>query len=124
MTENKNHSNKKKAKKAPAKKAPAKKAPAKKAVAKKTTSQDSEAKKKTARPAKTSTSVSTSELADVKVKIEQDATELVDAAKSLITSVSGVAPHTAVTLVSEVITANDIKTAALRKRVLKWFKRS
>jgi hypothetical protein len=119
MTENKNNSNKKKAKKAPAKKAAAKKA-----VAKKTTSQDSEAKKKTTRPAKTSTSVSSSELADVKVKIEQDATELVDAAKSLITSVSGVAPHTAVTFVSEVITANDIKSVALRKRVLKWFKRS
>ena len=106
------------AKKAPAKKAVAKKAPAKKAAAKKA----APAKKKPGRPSKTSNPGA--EFVKVRAQISKDADELVDAARALVTSVSGVAPQTAISYVAEVITANDIKSAPLRKRVLKWFKRS
>ncbi len=111
-------------KKQPKKQAAAKKAPAKKAAAKKAPVKKAAAKKKPGRPAKATTSNPAAEVEEVKVQIEQDAGELVDAAKSLITTVSGIAPQTAISYVSEVITANDVKSAALRKRVLKWFKRS
>lgn len=109
-------------KQTPAKKAPAKKAPAKKAPAKKAAPKKAAAKKKPGRPAKTSNPGA--EFVKVKAQIEKDAGELVDAARTLVTSVSGVAPQTAISYVAEVITANDIKSAPLRKRVLKWFKRS
>ena len=49
--------------------------------------------------------------------------DVVSETRELIKSASGVAPQTAITFVSELITANDIKSASLRKRVLSWFKR-
>ena len=116
-------SNKQPKKKAPAKKAPAKNAPAKKAAPKKAATKKAAApKKKPGRPAKTSNPGA--EFVKVKAQIENDAGELVDAARTLVTSVSGVAPQTAISYVAEIITANDVKSASLRKRVLKWFKRS
>jgi len=102
-------------KKAPAKKAAASKAPAKKANA------QAEAKRKPGRPSKTSSS--SAELKEATVRVSKEVDDVVTEAKELIKSVSGVAPQTAVTFVSELITANDIKSASLRKRVLAWFKR-
>lgn len=117
MADNKKQPKKQASKKAVAKKTPAKKAPAKKKpVAKKAPA------KKPGRPPKTSNP--DAEFVKVKAKIEADAGELVDAARTLVTTVSGVAPQTVTTFVGELITANDVKSASLRKRVLRWFKRS
>jgi hypothetical protein len=102
-------------KKAPAKKASASKAPAKKAGA------QADAKKKPGRPPKTSSS--TTELKKSTARVSKEVDDVVSETRELIKSVSGVSPQTAITFVSELITANDIKSASLRKRVLAWFKR-
>ena len=107
-------------KKAVAKKAPAKKTAAKKAPAKKANT-PAQAKRKPGRPAKASTPAA--ELPEVTVAVQQEIQELVLDAKELITTVSGIAPQTVVSHVAELITANDIKSKTLRKRVLAWFKR-
>ena len=102
-------------KKAATKKAPAKKAPAKKASA------QADAKKKPGRPPKTSSS--SAELKEATARMTKEIDDVVSETRELIKSASGVAPQTAITFVSELITANDIKSASLRKRVLSWFKR-
>lgn len=102
-------------KKAATKKAPAKKAPAKKASA------QTGSKKKPGRPPKTSSS--SAELKEATARITKEIDDVVSETKELIKSASGIAPQTAITFVSELITANDIKSASLRKRVLAWFKR-
>ena len=102
-------------KKAATKKAPAKKAPAKKASA------QADAKKKPGRPPKTSSS--SAELKEATARMTKEIDDVVSETRELIKSASGVAPQTAITFVSELITANDIKSASLRKRVLAWFKR-
>ena len=102
-------------KKAATKKAPAKKAPAKKASA------QADAKKKPGRPPKTSSS--SVELKEATARMTKEIDDVVSETRELIKSASGVAPQTAITFVSELITANDIKSASLRKRVLSWFKR-
>lgn len=110
-------------KKAVAKKAPAKKTAAKKSPAKKANT-PAEAKRKPGRPAKAKNaeelvdSVET-EVNDVKDSIQDAFTEV----RELVTSVSGIAPQTAVNFAAQLITANDIKSKTLRKRVLSWFKR-
>jgi hypothetical protein len=106
-------------KKAVAKKAPAKKAAGKTAAAKKATT-PAQAKKKPGRPAKAKQIESVeAEVNDVVDSVEEAVTE----ARELITSVSGIAPQAAFSYVAELITANDIKSKTLRKRVLAWFKR-
>jgi hypothetical protein len=102
-------------KKAATKKAPAKKAPAKKASA------QADAKKKPGRPPKTSSS--SAELKEATARMTKEIDDVVSETRELIKSASGVAPQTAITFVSELITANDVKSASLRKRVLAWFKR-
>lgn len=102
-------------KKAATKKAPAKKAPAKKASAQK------DSKKKPGRPPKTSSP--SAELKEATARMTKEIDDVVTETRELIKSASGVAPQTAITFVSELITANDIKSASLRKRVLSWFKR-
>lgn len=114
------------AKKKPAKKtAAAKKAPAKKAAAKKVATKkalaQADAKKKPGRPPKTSSS--SAELKEATARMTKEIDDVVSETRELIKSASGVAPQTAITFVSELITANDIKSASLRKRVLSWFKR-
>lgn len=109
------------AKKKPAqKKAATKKAPAKKAPAKKASAQAG-SKKKPGRPPKTSSS--SAELKEATARMTKEIDDVVSETKELIKSASGIAPQTAITFVSELITANDIKSASLRKRVLAWFKR-
>lgn len=102
-------------KKTATKKAPAKKAPAKKASA------QADAKKKPGRPPKTSSS--SAELKEATARMTKEIDDVVSETRELIKSASGVAPQTAITFVSELITANDVKSASLRKRVLAWFKR-
>lgn len=102
-------------KKAATKKAPAKKAPAKKASA------QADAKKKPGRPPKTSSS--SAELKEATARMTKEIDDVVSETRELIKSASGIAPQTAITFVSELITANDVKSASLRKRVLAWFKR-
>lgn len=96
------------AKKAPAKKAQAKKAPAKKAPA-----------KKAGRPPKQKTSATPAQMDKAVFSIETTKSD----SGELITSVSGVAPQTVVNYAAELITANDVKSSTLRKRMLQWFKR-
>lgn len=102
-------------KKTATKKAPAKKAPAKKASA------QADAKKKPGRPPKTSSS--SAELKEATARMTKEIDDVVSETRELIKSASGIAPQTAITFVSELITANDVKSASLRKRVLAWFKR-
>lgn len=102
------------------KKTATKKAPAKKTPAKKTSAQ-ADAKRKPGRPSKTSSS--SAELKEATARMTKEIDDVVSETRELIKSASGVAPKTAITFVSELITANDIKSASLRKRVLSWFKR-
>jgi len=94
----------------PNKKAPAKKTPAKKASAKKATPKKSPAKK-TAPKAKTVASQTEETVANKTVLQEVKPSTFVDSERFM----KSIAE-------SNIIKANDIKSAPLRKRMLAWFK--
>jgi hypothetical protein len=103
-------------KKKPAKKAPAKKAVAKKtAPAKKAPAKKAPAKKQVAKPAPVKRQ------APVVNVVSRQATSTTPA--DITMSVSGATSEntTTHTIINNVVRANDVQTASLRKRMLRWF---
>lgn len=104
-------------KKKPAKKAPAKKAVAKKtAPAKKAPAKKAPAKKQVAKPAPVKRQ------APVVNVVSRQATSTTPADITVnVVSSDGTVANTTTTIGGSVVRANDVQTASLRKRMLRWF---